>query len=92
MFSLLQGNYVSGSIYNSHTHDFTDSGWGTVTVTFDNDTAISVSGGGGSSESSLTFVQGTVYTVTVGDGGAGAPSGAPGFAGSDGVDSSVAAF
>ena len=48
------------------------------------------SGGGGSSESSLTFVQGTVYTVTVGDGGAGAPSGAPGFAGSDGVDSSVA--
>jgi hypothetical protein len=31
MFSLLQGNYVSGSIYNSHTHDFTQ------TITWDND-------------------------------------------------------
>ena len=57
MFSLLQGNYVSGSIYNSHTHDFTDAGGGTVTVTFDNDTAISVSGGGGSSTTSVTSQQ-----------------------------------
>jgi len=47
------------------------------------------SGGGGSSESSLTFDVGIVYTVTVGDGGAGAPSGSPGFAGTDGNDSSV---
>jgi hypothetical protein len=30
------------------------------------------SGGGGSSEASLTFTPGTVYTVTVGGGGAGA--------------------
>ena len=47
------------------------------------------SGGGGSSESSLTFEIGTVYTITVGDGGAGAPTGAPGFAGSDGNTSSL---
>jgi hypothetical protein len=38
------------------------------------------SGGGGSSEASLTFVPGTVYTVTVGAGGAAATSG---------VDSSI---
>jgi hypothetical protein len=29
------------------------------------------SGGGGSSETSLTFIEGTVYTITVGAGGAG---------------------
>jgi hypothetical protein len=34
------------------------------------------SGGGGSSEASLTFVGGTVYTITVGAGGAGGTSGA----------------
>jgi hypothetical protein len=47
------------------------------------------SGGGGSSETSLTFNPGTVYTVTVGAGGAGAtlPSGV--VSGSVGVDSSI---
>jgi hypothetical protein len=47
------------------------------------------SGGGGSSESSLTFEIGTVYTITVGDGGAGAPTGSPGFRGTSGNDSSI---
>ena len=47
------------------------------------------SGGGGSSESSLTFNPGTVYTITVGDGGAGAPTGSPGFRGTSGNDSSI---
>jgi hypothetical protein len=43
------------------------------------------SGGGGSSEASLTFNGGTVYTVTVGAGGAGVSSGAS----NSGVDSSI---
>jgi hypothetical protein len=47
------------------------------------------SGGGGSSESSLTFIPGTVYTVTVGAGGAAAPSTGVQTAGSVGVDSSI---
>jgi hypothetical protein len=47
------------------------------------------SGGGGSSESSLTFELGTTYTVTIGDGGAGAPTGSPGFRGTAGNDSSL---
>ena len=42
------------------------------------------SGGGGSSESSLTFTRGTVYTITVGAGGAGHTGyGIPGAAGGD---------
>jgi hypothetical protein len=45
------------------------------------------SGGGGSSETSLTFVGGTVYTVTVGGGGTGA--GSDSVAGGNGVDSSI---
>jgi hypothetical protein len=47
------------------------------------------SGGGGSSETSLSFVAGTVYTITVGAGGAGAtlPSGV--VSGSVGVNSSI---
>jgi hypothetical protein len=44
------------------------------------------SGGGGSSEASLTFNVGTVYTVTVGGGGAG---GVPENKGTNGVDSSI---
>jgi hypothetical protein len=46
------------------------------------------SGGGGSSEASLSFLPGTVYTVTVGAGGAGAnaPHTIRGF---NGVDSSI---
>ena len=44
------------------------------------------SGGGGSSESSLTFVGGTVYTVTVGAGGVGGTSG---VLGGNGVNSSI---
>jgi hypothetical protein len=44
------------------------------------------SGGGGSSEASLTFTGGTVYTITVGAGGAGGTTGNPG---SNGVDSSI---
>jgi hypothetical protein len=32
------------------------------------------SGGGGSSETELTFINGTVYTITVGSGGAGSPN------------------
>ena len=47
------------------------------------------SGGGGSSESSLLFEVGVAYTVTVGDGGAGAPSGSPGFRGTEGNTSSI---
>ena len=47
------------------------------------------SGGGGSSESSLSLDVGIVYTVTVGDGGAGAPTGSPGFRGTSGNDSSI---
>ena len=43
------------------------------------------SGGGGSSEASLTFVPNTVYTVTVGAGGAGVSSGAS----NSGVNSSI---
>jgi len=45
------------------------------------------SGGGGSSESNLTFLSGTVYTVTVGGGGAG--SAAPSPFGSTGTNSSI---
>jgi hypothetical protein len=45
------------------------------------------SGGGGSSEASLTFNQGTVYTITVGGGGAGGPT--SDTAGSNGSDSSI---
>jgi hypothetical protein len=41
------------------------------------------SGGGGSSETSLTFNPGTVYTITVGDGGSGAASGTPAGNGND---------
>jgi hypothetical protein len=44
------------------------------------------SGGGGSSEASLTFSQGTVYTITVGAGGSGGGAGA---LGSNGVNSSI---
>ena len=47
------------------------------------------SGGGGSSESSLLFESGVAYTITVGDGGAGAPTGSPGFRGTAGNDSSL---
>jgi hypothetical protein len=45
------------------------------------------SGGGGSSETSLTFNQGTVYTITVGAGGAGVAG--PFVAGENGNDSSI---
>ena len=41
------------------------------------------SGGGGSSETSLSFTGGTVYTITVGAGGAGAVAPGVGVAGSD---------
>jgi hypothetical protein len=44
------------------------------------------SGGGGSSESSLTFIAGTVYTITVGAGGASATSIGRG---NTGIDSSI---
>jgi len=44
------------------------------------------SGGGGSSETSLTFTQGIVYTITVGAGGAGGTSG---NVGGTGVNSSI---
>jgi hypothetical protein len=43
------------------------------------------SGGGGSAESSLTFIPGTVYTITVGAGGAGGTS----ANGTNGSDSSI---
>jgi hypothetical protein len=43
------------------------------------------SGGGGSAESSLTFNPGTVYTITVGAGGAGVTA----STGNNGVDSSI---
>jgi hypothetical protein len=46
------------------------------------------SGGGGSSEASLSFVVGTVYTITVGAGGAGGASGA-GSVGIVGSNSSI---
>jgi hypothetical protein len=46
------------------------------------------SGGGGSSEASLTFVGGTVYTITVGAGGAGGTAGNP-LTSANGVDSSI---
>jgi len=46
------------------------------------------SGGGGSSEASLGFTAGTVYTVTVGAGGAGATSISPGT-GANGSDSII---
>jgi hypothetical protein len=45
------------------------------------------SGGGGSSEASLSFLPGTVYTITVGAGGAGATNVT--IRGSNGVDSSI---
>ena len=46
------------------------------------------SGGGGSSETSLELNPGIVYTITVGSGGAGAPTG-PGSIGTSGNDSSI---
>jgi len=46
-------------------------------------TSAGTSGGGGSAESSLSFVPGTVYTITVGAGGAGSTSGANGISGSN---------
>ena len=46
------------------------------------------SGGGASAETSLSFVPGTVYTITVGGGGAGNPS-SPAGGGTTGVDSSI---
>jgi len=45
------------------------------------------SGGGGSSETALSFTPGTVYTITVGDGGAGSTS--TGSKGTSGNDSSI---
>ena len=52
-----------------------------------NSYASETSGGGGSSETSLSFVGGTVYTITVGAGGAGALNG--GAASVAGGDSSI---
>jgi hypothetical protein len=48
-----------------------------------------VSGGGNSSETSLTFSPGTVYTITVGAGGAGTAQGGPAAAGASGASSSI---
>ncbi len=45
------------------------------------------SGGGGSSETSLSFIPGTTYTVTIGTGGAGVTSG--NLTAASGVDSSI---
>ena len=49
------------------------------------------SGGGGTSETSLTFIPGTVYTVTIGAGGSGGNSTGdnPGSAGTSGSNSSI---
>jgi hypothetical protein len=49
------------------------------------------SGGGGSSEATLTFTGGTVYTITVGGGGAGGPAdgNSPGTPGTTGTNSSI---
>jgi hypothetical protein len=47
------------------------------------------SGGGGSSEASLSFVVGTVYTITVGSGGADNDIFGTGNNGSNGTDSSI---
>ena len=55
-------------------------GAGGYRASYDSET----SGGGGSSESSLTFSGGTVYTITVGAGGAGVTSNQ-----NDGIDSSL---
>ena len=58
-------------------------GAGGYRASYNNET----SGGGGSSESALTFSPGTVYTITVGNGGAG---GANNYNGTAGQDSSIA--
>ncbi len=47
------------------------------------------SGGGNSSETALTFSPGVVYTITVGDGGAGTAQGGPAAAGASGGNSSI---
>ena len=47
------------------------------------------SGGGGSSEASITFNAGTVYTITVGGGGAGGPGAVTPQDGVNGTDSSI---
>jgi hypothetical protein len=64
---------------------FDDSGGGGAGG-YRNSFSTETSGGGGTSESSLTFTPGTVYTITVGGGGAGSSSGANG---TSGVNSSI---
>jgi hypothetical protein len=58
-------------------------GAGGLRASYNNET----SGGGGSSETALTFNTGTVYTITVGNGGA---KGANNYNGTVGQDSSIA--
>ena len=66
---------------------YATSGGGGGAGGYRNSYASETSGGGGSSEASLTFNPGTVYTVTVGAGGASSDAG--GSAGTVGVNSSI---